>query len=161
MSTTTTTIEVTFKLIRGSETTTRKITFPQISVLANPEDSFAAIREKFKNDYKYAIQPTTWRDSDIGEEAWQCQAVDFVVVTKTEAEFADETTSSGKIDTVINWDSSTNIVTFNTDGTVYYTNKSNGTTETVQSGGVYSATSSWIFYSEATANYSAGCLIVS
>ena len=160
MSTTTTTIEVTFKLERNGESTTRKISFPQISAIADYETTFENVREKFKNEYKYAIQPTSWRDNDLTEEAWQCKGVDFVIVTKTESEYGDSATSD-KTDTVINFDSSTNIVTFNTDGTVYYTDKSSGNTATVQSGNVYNATSNWVFYSEATANYSAGCLIVS
>lgn len=60
----------------------------------------------------------------------------------------------------ISWDSSTSIMLYNGDSTVYYFNKSNGDNGVAVSGNVYAATSNWVFYAPDSLNYTAAVLIV-
>ena len=61
----------------------------------------------------------------------------------------------------ISWDSSTNVMSYNGDSTVYYFDKSNGNNGVAVSGNTYAATNNWVFYAPDSLNYTAAVLIVS
>lgn len=67
---------------------TRTLSFPTaFQSFAEASPKFLAMKSKLLSDYKYVIQPSNWRDSDYGEEAYELTDVNFKLVQKTTTEF--------------------------------------------------------------------------
>lgn len=85
---TTTTASFTFTLQNSDgEQDTRTISFDTNLEGYTAKENFAAFKANYLANYKYAIQPTGWRDSDDEEEAYECVGIGAKLIEKTETEF--------------------------------------------------------------------------
>lgn len=65
--------------------TSRMITF-DTNLTSDARANLSAFKNDYLANYKYAIQPTGWRDSDYADEAYECVGLDVKIVSKTETE---------------------------------------------------------------------------
>lgn len=87
MDKTTTTNKLTFEIdyTNGDgESASRTISFDTYLASANRRTNAIEFANRLRNGiYKYAIQPTTWRDDDDAESAWEVSGVAAKVTTTT------------------------------------------------------------------------------
>lgn len=85
---TTTTAAFVFTLQSGNgEQVNRTISFDTNLEGYTAKENFAAFKTNYLTNYKYAIQPTGWRDSDDEEDAYECVGIGAKLIEKTETEF--------------------------------------------------------------------------
>lgn len=87
-TTETTTVSLTFTLqdSEGAQVS-RTMSFDTNLTYGDAKSNLSAFKTDYLANYKYAIQPTGWRDSDIEDEAYECVGIGAKFITKSETEF--------------------------------------------------------------------------
>lgn len=80
-------VSLEFSFQRGNETASRTISFDTQLASVDTKTSTRAFVDDYLENYKYGIQPTGWRDSDVEEEAWECVDIGVKRIDKTETKY--------------------------------------------------------------------------
>ena len=79
------TVTYTLDLQRGMDAATRTLTFDVPDITPEMRDNAKSISGSIAGGaFKYFFQPNGWRDSDIGEEAFECVGYNLKLTVKSE-----------------------------------------------------------------------------